>query len=146
MNLFTPWFSSSVSCRSLFCDDWRIVADISRQKSKFKKSSKWREVNSCVAIICHTDNEHPERAFFSKIRNFWAWADKLGRNFMRHLGYFWPNYKHYFGKVSPLSMGKSSWFYFLQKTLIFDRSTCSKRSKESLFSAKKKLVVPFTQF
>ena len=24
----------------------------------------------------------------------------LGRNFMRHLGYFWPNYKHYFGTVS----------------------------------------------
>ena len=24
------------------------------------------------------DYGHPERAFFSKIRNFWAWADKLG--------------------------------------------------------------------
>ena len=62
-------------------------------------------------------------SFFSKIRNFWAWADKLGRNFMRHLGYFWPNYKHYFGTVSPLSMGKSSWFYFLQKTLVFRPKT-----------------------
>ena len=26
----------------------------------------------------NTDYGHPERAFFSKIRNFWAWADKLG--------------------------------------------------------------------
>ena len=61
----------------------------------------------------------PRESFFSKIQNFWAWADKLGRNFMRHLGYFWPNYKHYFGTVSPLSIGKSSWFSFLQKTLVF---------------------------
>ena len=47
----------------------------------------------------------PRQSFFSKIRNFWAWADKLGQNFRRHLGYIWPNYKHYFGTVSPLSMG-----------------------------------------
>ena len=47
-----------------------------------------------------TDYGHPERAFFfSKIRNFWAWADKLGRGFMRHLGYVWPNYRHCFGAV-----------------------------------------------
>ena len=25
-----------------------------------------------------TDYGHPERAFFQKFRNFWAWADKLG--------------------------------------------------------------------
>ena len=65
----------------------------------------------------------PRQSFFSEIRNFWAWADKLGRNFMRHLGYFWPNYKHYFGTVSPLSMGKCSWFSFLQKTLVFRSKT-----------------------
>ena len=61
----------------------------------------------------------PRESFFSKFRKFWAWADKLGRNFMRHLGYFWPNYKHYFGTVSSLSMGKCSWFYFLQDKLGF---------------------------
>ena len=44
---------------------------------------------------------------------------------MRHLGYFWPNYKHYFGTVSPLSMGECSWFSFLQKTLVFRSKTCS---------------------
>jgi hypothetical protein len=54
----------------------------------------------------------PIESFFKKIRNIWAWAYKLGWNFMRHLGYFWPNYKHYFGTVSPLSMGKCS-FGFL---------------------------------
>ena len=57
----------------------------------------------------------PRERFFSKIRNFWAWADKLGWHFKRHLGYFWPNYKHYFGTESPLTMGKCSWFTFLQK-------------------------------
>ena len=62
-------------------------------------------------------------SFFSKIRNFWAWADKLGWTFMRHLGYFWPNYKHYFGTVSPLSMGKCSWFSFLQRALDFRSKT-----------------------
>ena len=80
-------------------------------------------LTSRQAMPLHTDYGHPDRAFFSKIRNFWAWADKLGRNFMRHLGYFWPNYKHYFGTVSPLSMGKCSWFSFLQKTLVFRSKT-----------------------
>ena len=61
--------------------------------------------------------------FFSKILNFWAWADKLGWNFLRHLGYFRPNYQHYFGTASPLSMGKCIWFFFLQKTLVFRSKT-----------------------
>ena len=36
-----------------------------------------------VSKIWHhtTDNGHQERALFLKILNFWAWADKLGRNF-----------------------------------------------------------------
>ena len=36
----------------------------------------------------------PRESFFSKIPNFWAWADKLGRKFGGHLGYFPPNYQH----------------------------------------------------
>ena len=32
----------------------------------------------------------PKETFFSKILNFWDWADILGWNFLRHLGYFWP--------------------------------------------------------
>ena len=40
-------------------------------------------------------NKHGQRtsreSFFSKIRNFWAWADKLGRKYLGHLGYFRPN-------------------------------------------------------
>ena len=42
---------------------------------------------------------------------------------MRHLGYFWPNYKHYFGTVSPLSMEKCSWSSYLQKTFVFRSKT-----------------------
>ena len=70
-------------------------------------------------IVMYTDKWTSRENFFSKIRKFWAWADKLGWNFMRHLGYFWPNYQHYFGTVGPLSIGKCSWFPFLQKTLFF---------------------------
>ena len=58
----------------------------------------------------------PRESFFSKIRNFWAWADKLGQKFMRLLGYFWPNYRHYFGTESvagPLSY-KKLWFLGLK--------------------------------
>ena len=33
---------------------------------------------------------------FSKISNFWAWADILGWNILRHLRYFWPDYQHPF--------------------------------------------------
>ena len=68
-----------------------------------------------LALRPITDYGHPDRAFFSKIRNFWACEDKLGWNLMRHLGYFWPNYKLYFVTVSPLFMGKCSWISFLQK-------------------------------
>ena len=78
--------------------------------------------NRCMHPILH-GLRTPRESFFSKIQNFWAWADKLGWNFMRHLGYFWPNYKQYFGFVSPLSMGKCSWFYFLQKTFVFRSKT-----------------------
>ena len=54
---------------------------------------------------------------------------------MRHFGYFWPNYKHYFGTVSLLSMGKSSWFSFLQKTLIFSSKT-PKSSQNKILAVK----------
>ena len=104
-----------------------------RKNQEVKLLTKICALLSCLMIgkcrlVHHSSKKHsavnhglrtPRQSFFSKIRNFWAWADKLGRNFMRHLGYFWPNYKHYFGTVSPLSMGKCSWFSFLQKTLVF---------------------------
>ena len=84
----------------------------------------------CLGVIqkhCWQYFDHrlrtPRESFFFKNWNFWAWADKLGWNFMRHLGYFWPNYKHYFGTVSPLFMGKCSWFSFLQKNLVFSSKT-----------------------
>ena len=68
-----------------------------------------------------TDYEHQERAF-SKIPNFWAWADKLSRKFWGHLGYFRPKYSTYLGTVSPLSMVV---VYLVQKTLVFRPKTLS---------------------
>jgi len=56
-----------------------------------------------------TNYGHPERAF-SKILNFWAWADKLGRKFWGHLGYFRPNYQslvHVFHFNQPLFLTKN---------------------------------------
>ena len=57
---------------------------------------------------------------------------------MRHLGYFWPNYKHYLGTVSPLSMGKCSWLPFLQKTLVFRSITynSTKYSQNKIWAIK----------
>ena len=49
-------------------------------------------------------------AFFH--RNFWAWADNLGRI----LGYFWPIYQRHFGIVSPLSMFSINQPLFLEET------------------------------
>ena len=42
----------------------------------------------------------PNEAFFIKIQNFWAWADKLG-----HLGCFRPNYQHPFWYSESLVHG-----------------------------------------
>ena len=64
-----------------------------------------------------TDYEHQERAF-SKIPNFWAWADKLSRKFWGHLGYFRLIYQHpfWYCTVSLLSMFSIKQPLFLQKT------------------------------
>ena len=37
----------------------------------------------------------PRESFFSKIWNFWAWADILGGKFLRHFGYFWTISTHF---------------------------------------------------
>ena len=76
-----------------------------------------------IQVLTITRTTDTQRELFSKIRNFWAWADKLGQIFGGYFGYFQPNYQHYFGTVSPLSMGKCIWFFFLQKTLVFRSKT-----------------------
>ena len=67
-----------------------------------------------IHIVFNTDYGHPERAFFLKFQTFGLgqtfWADILW-----HLGYFRPNYQHYFGTVSLLSLEKCIWWFFLQK-------------------------------
>ena len=45
-------------------------------------------------IIHGTDYGHPERDFFLKIPEFWAWADKLGRNFGGHFWVFLAELQH----------------------------------------------------
>ena len=66
-----------------------------------KNGSMYLEKNAhCVRLVgnvrpmmCNsTGYGHPKRAFL----NFWAWADILGKNFLRHLVYFRPNYQHLF--------------------------------------------------
>ena len=78
--------------------------DMKLKTCKFKVLAFWIQWRYHHQIQITRSSYHelrtPRESFFSKIWNFWAWADKLGRNFMRHLGYFWPNYKHYFGTVS----------------------------------------------
>ena len=90
----------------------------------FYKPHKFFDMNSSVWAIWADQGQRTSReSFFSKIRNFLAWADKLGWNFGGHFGYFQPNYWHYFGTVSSLFMGKCSWIFFLQKTLVFRSKT-----------------------
>ena len=54
---------------------------------------------------------HPKGVFFSKIPNFWAWADKLGWLILGYLGYFRLNYQHCFVTVSPLVVFPIKNFY-----------------------------------
>ena len=60
-----------------------------------------------------TDHGHPERVFFSKISNIWAWADILGWTFLRHLAYFWPDYQHPFWDCDFLVL----FFHYFNKKL-----------------------------
>ena len=55
------------------------------------------------------------RKFFFKSQTFGLGQTYWAENFLRHLGYFEPSHQHYFGTVSPLSMGKCTWMFFLQK-------------------------------
>ena len=64
-------------------------------------------------------NMDTKRELFLKIPIFWAWADRLGKKFFGHLGYFRPNYNTHLGSVTPLSMVLIIWLFFLQKTFGF---------------------------
>jgi hypothetical protein len=59
-------------------------------------------------------NGHPERAFF-KNPKILGLGRQIGLKFLRHLEYFQPNYWHYFGTVSPLSMKKCIWSFSYKK-------------------------------
>ena len=50
----------------------------------------------CFLIRVLADYGRPMKPFFIEIPNFMAWADKLGRYILEHLGYFRPHYQHPF--------------------------------------------------
>ena len=61
----------------------------------------------------------PRENFFFKNPKLLGLGRQIGLKFFEaFLGYFWPNYQHYFGTVSPLSMEKCIGIFFLQKTLV----------------------------
>ena len=60
-----------------------------------QSGSLWCLLNIRFLVIVCMDHGHPESLFW-KISNFWAWADIFGLNFLRHLGYFRPDYQHPF--------------------------------------------------
>ena len=71
-----------------------VGATIDRQLSLFcfENTSK-RDVEISASTITAPRTTDTQRELFSKISNFWAWADILGWNCLRHLGYFRPNYQ-----------------------------------------------------
>ena len=62
------------------------------------------------------DYKHPDRALFSKIPNFWAWADKLGRKFWGIWSIYGRFISTHFGTVGSMSMFSMNQILFLQKT------------------------------
>ena len=69
------------------------------------------------AVAYSTDYGHPERVVFLKILDFWVWADKLGRKFGGHFGYFRPNYQHPFWYSESLVHVQP---IFLQKLKLYE--------------------------
>ena len=72
------------------------IQDIhSQQKSHFQKIYRPHQnlICSCNFLQPNHGLRTPRESFFSKIPNFWAWADKLGRKILGHLGYFQRNYQ-----------------------------------------------------
>ena len=56
-------------------------------------------------MVSYTDYGRPMKPFLIEIQNFWAWADKLGKQILWHLGYF------RFSIIQPLFLQKTKPFY-----------------------------------
>ena len=86
----------------------KICVHIKKSNTKVQKKYAWQ-----MELSYYLDHgqQTPRESFFSKIRNFWAWADKLGWNLMRHLGYFWPNF---------FFVCKLIWFFGLSKKAVLN--------------------------
>ena len=86
------YFSSSILSLVLFWGERTVLYTV--QASSNSKllliPEKWillRHQRPRFDGFCH-GLRTPRESFFSKIFNFWAWADIFGWNFMRHLGSF----------------------------------------------------------
>ena len=64
--------------------------------SIFNEFPKPFSLPSSSLHVCNHGLRASRENFFSKMSNFWAWADILGWNVLRHLGYFRPDYQHPF--------------------------------------------------
>ena len=82
--------------------DYVYIAFSLCEKNTFLQECIWEMFFRCEYIVFFLDvqmrcdvSSHglrtPRESFFS---NFWAWADILGWNILRHLGYFRPDYQH----------------------------------------------------
>ena len=91
-----------------------------QQKKKFK-GLNMSPLHILLGLIPRTTDI--QRELFFKNSKLLGLGRQIGLKILRHLRYFRPNYQHYFGNVSPLSMGKYRWFFFIQKTLVFRSKT-----------------------
>jgi hypothetical protein len=73
-----------------------------------------------MRLAATTDYGRPMKPLFIEIPNFWAWADKLSRTILGHLGYFQSNYQHPF-------------WYFESLVHIFHYSAIISTKKLSLY-------------
>ena len=76
----------------------------------------WSKKYADVSLLPSTDWGRPMKQFFIKIKNFWAWADKVSKLILGHLVYFWPKYQHPFWYSESLVMFFIIQPLFLQKT------------------------------
>ena len=84
-----------------------------------------RNVFFILWAVINLDRSHhglrtPRENFFSKIPNFWAWADILGCNVLRHLECFLAKLStNYFDTVKPLSIEVVLGCFSYKKTFVF---------------------------
>ena len=80
-------------------------------------NDSWFHDSRCQCLFTRTTDT--QRELFFKNPKLLGLGRQIGLKFLRKLSYFWPNYQHYFGTVSPLSMEKCIFGSFSYKKLWF---------------------------